>query len=151
MALKFKDAAGVLRTITKLSVRDAGSVTRSIRSLKVKDGATLRTVATFILPLTVSISPSGGVFGAVSSSVGATVTTNAATATPAGGTAPYTYSWVRLSGFGAANTATSAVTTFSEFVQPSIVKTGVFRVTVTDAASQTATATVNATFENYGD
>ena len=80
----------------------------------------------------------------------ATIRTNPTTATPAGGTGPYTYSWVKLSGQGTADTPTSATTTFTvagAFAGYS--DTGVYQVTVTDARATTAQATITATFVRY--
>lgn len=82
-----------------------------------------------------------------------TATTNSTTVTPSGGAAPYTYAWSYLSGVTATvNSATSATTTFSRTVfidnpGQTINRTGVYRCTVTDSTSQTATAdvTVNTT------
>lgn len=77
-----------------------------------------------------------------------TATTDPTTVTPTGGVAPYTYSWAFVSGNTATiNSPTSATTTFTRSVfldtaGQSVFRTGVYRCTVTDSASQTATADV---------
>lgn len=98
-------------------------------------------------PLTVTVTPSTASFVSyTSANVSGTLT-----ATPSGGTAPYSYAWTVVS-FDApfsptiSNAAIAAplvtknvVTTYSE-------KSAVFQVVVTDALGLTATATVPATF-----
>lgn len=147
MSIRVQDN-GTLRTITGIKVRQGG-VTRTIRQVKVQHGDTLRTVATFADPLTVSASPtsvSGTQSGGGSDVL---VNTGFTTATPAGGFSPYTYSWAYVSGAAAAtaNTPSSATTNFGATV-PAGTSQATMRVTVTDAAGETATATVTATFNN---
>lgn len=144
MTVKIQDA-GTLRTITGLKVR-VGGVTRTIRQIKVMDGGTLRTVATFSSALSVSISTVAEAIGSSSS-----LTTNSVTATPSGGTAPYTYAWTLVTNGGRnASTAGSpslATTNFTKTgLVPTDVVTDVWRVTATDSFGQTATADVTATF-----
>lgn len=73
-----------------------------------------------------------------------TVTSNSVTATPAGGTGPYTYSWTKVSGASSisATSPTAATTTFSALVAKDSTVDAVWRVTVTDSLSATATADV---------
>ena len=143
MALKIQDA-GTLREITRLYIRQSG-VNRRIRTLKVMDGGTLRTVAVFADPLSVTAS---GVSGTGTSSV---VTTNTTTATPSGGFGPYTYVWTRISA-GAADpsTATSSLSATTAFrktgMAPGQFAQDFWRVTVTDSIGSTATADISATF-----
>lgn len=143
---KVRDA-GITRTITGMLVKHAGS-TRRVKSVKVMQGGTLRTVAQFASTLSASVTPSA-VVGGAASNFPATVTTQTATATPSGGAAPYTYSWVNVSGYGSINRPTQAGTSFTATV-PTGTFHGVFRVTITDAIGQTATADVTASFTNYG-
>ena len=92
-------------------------------------------------------------FDTVTAPDNSTATTDPTTVTPSGGVSPYTYAWTYVSGSTATvNSSTSATTTFSrtvfiDFSGQQIDRTGVYRCTVTDSASQTATAdvTVNTT------
>lgn len=146
MPLRVLDA-GTLRTITTLTAKQGG-VERRIRTAKIQDGGALRTVAIFADPLTLSASPP--IVSGAQSSAGAVLVNTASTiAIPAGGLAPYTYSWARTSGVGSANSPTSATTNFSATIGPGT-QSGDFRVTVTDSGGQTATADVSATFNNLG-
>lgn len=143
MTFRIQDA-GTLRTITKGTVRVAG-INRPLKTIKVQDGGSLRLVATFADPL--SVTAGGGLAAGASSSL----TTNSVTATPSGGFAPYTYAWTLITNGGrnasTAGSPTSATTTFT--------KTGLingdsiddtWRVTVTDSIGQTATADTTASF-----
>lgn len=80
----------------------------------------------------------------VSDLLNVTVTSNSVTATPVGGTGPYTYAWTWLSGDSAvaANSPTSASTTFSAIVPKWDSREATMRVTVTDSLSATATADI---------
>jgi hypothetical protein len=80
-----------------------------------------------------------------------TITTNTVTATPSGGTGPYTYAWTLISHDGPVNpTATSAATAATAFTQtgvgPGEIYSAVFRCTVTDSLAATATADCTAHF-----
>ena len=112
------------------------------------DGDELRTVAQFFSDLSVSVSPAY-VIGGASYFKPTPVTTSTATATPTGGAAPFTYSWVKLSGDGEPLSPTQAGTKFTATIGTGTFH-GVFRVTVTDAIGQTASADVEASFTNYG-
>jgi len=75
-------------------------------------------------------------------------TTNAITATPAGGVTPYAYSWAKVSGdtftIGA---ATAATTDFSASGTAPETKGATYRVTVTDAAGVVVTADVTVSMQ----
>ena len=146
MPIKVRDA-GATRTITGMQVKHAGTV-RRVRTVKVMDGDELRTVAQFFSDLSVSVSPEY-VVGGGSSFKPAPITTTTATATPSGEAAPFTYSWVKLSGDGEPVSPTQAGTKFTAVIGTGTFH-GVFRVTVTDAIGQTASADVEASFTNYG-
>jgi len=147
MAISIRDA-GTLRTITRGKAKAAG-VLRDLREIKVMDGGVLRTVATFADPLFASASPTS-VSGTQSSAGVIAVNTGFTTATPTGGRAPFTYFWAATSGVAAlANTPTSATTNFRAEIGPGT-SVATFRVTITDAVGQTATADVTATFNNLG-
>ena len=144
MPLTFNDGGSTKRIITKLRQMQRDGTLRNMATLKVKDaGGTLRTIATFTSPLTASLSTTY----LYQSSTAQAITTGYVTATPVGGTAPYSYSWVKT-GTATINSPASAVTSFSE--------TGMLRgdvrdtsatVTVSDSAGQTVTATLTVEIE----
>lgn len=73
------------------------------------------------------------------------VTSSACTATASGGTGPYTYAWTYVSGSSAisADSPTGASTTFTANVSKNGSKSAVWKVTVTDSLSATASANVS--------
>lgn len=72
-----------------------------------------------------------------------TQTTNAVTATPSGGTGPYTYAWTYVSGDTfTVNSPAAASTTFSRSLAVDDTFAGEYRVTVTDSLAATASAVV---------
>lgn len=156
MPLSIVDAGSVTRTIASAKVMD-GATLRTIQRVKVmdSDGTTLRTVAEFAPPLSLSISPLG-VFGVANSGGSVSVTTLGATATPAGGVGPFTYAWTTTSdtnpsGTVSANSATSATSTFTMTNVPAYTTyTAVLRCTVTDAIGQTAFDEISGEFTNDG-
>lgn len=84
-------------------------------------------------------SVSGGRLGAGS------ITTDAVTATPVGGTAPYTQVWTYVSGDASitADSDLALTTTFTGSVSSAAeVKSAVWRITLTDSLAATASATV---------
>ena len=97
MAVKVRDAGGVLRTITVIKVRDEAGVLREVTSWKIRDGAgVLREV----------FSAGGGATEGASITPGSTNTTNRSifksasfTAYGSGGV-PSAYAWGVLSGPG---------------------------------------------------
>ncbi len=125
-----------------------GNAWKNLASVRVYAGGAWREGKTFVPPMSLAIAPDDA-FGSVSTPVSTTATTNSVTATPTGGLAPYTYAWVRLTGTGSANSATSAATTFSASVGPGDSLSGDFQCTVTDSAGGTATAAVTAIFVNF--
>lgn len=150
MAMKVMDAGSVLRTITKYRVLEGASL-RNILRMKVMDadGVTLRTVATFAQPLSLSISPSP-VDGTGPGTEPATITSDLATASPSGGLGPYSYSWAYVSGDTVTITSpSSAATTFSrEMVWPKQIATATVRCTCTDSSGQSATADLTVFLSN---
>ena len=128
--------SGAWKTVASGKVR-IGGAWKQIASCQVYTGGAWKEVTGFAPAMTASISPSdavGYIFGA------GTVTSEAATCTPSGGTAPYTYSWVILYGDATATNPTSASTAFSQVVNYDTV-TGSAQCTVTDANGTAATAT----------
>lgn len=91
-----------------------------------------------------AVSP-GSVYKYTTSS---SATTGSAVASPINGTAPFTYSWARISGDTSITitSSTSASTTFSRTGMSTLTEyTAIFRCTITDNTSATATADVTVT------
>lgn len=144
MALSIVDAGETLRPLTTLRLQGGGTLRRILR-LKVldSDGTTLRTVATFVPPLTATATTDGGTATPIGFGGDLFLLTYRASATPAGGLGPYTYAWAAVSGgedwwITDATSASPTISTTSEIYAPAV-----FGVTVTDATGQTATATIS--------
>jgi hypothetical protein len=140
MALKTY-RSGVWHALASLKVFRSGSW-RQLKTLKVWDGSAWRQIGRFIEPLTLSVSPNPVVETSGGSPTTQTVS-GTATATPAGGLGPFTYAWAHVSGdtMTITNGAT-ATATFSKTLAGGASASGVFAVTGTDAAGQTATVNV---------
>jgi len=126
---------GTWRTINSARVR-IENVWRNVTSVRVYQGGAWRDAATFIQPLSVSLSATS-----VNADVqGSGIATSApVTATPSGGVAPFTYSWTRVSGLSStATTPTAATSAFSRFVGVGESASEEWRCTVTDALGTTA-------------
>lgn len=151
MPLAIIDTGGTNRAITQLRIIDAGGTDRVITEMRIIDtGGTDRVIYTTASALSVSVSDDL-VSGLTNSG---TAITNSTTATASGGTAPYTYAWTLISYShpSVAPTVQSPTSATTSFVQTSI-GTGeyfdaVFRVTATDAATNTATADVQAVWSD---
>lgn len=146
MPIRIRDAGNALRTVAALRMRDAGNALRTIQMIRMRDASNvLRTVyvamAAAVNPS--SVSGTRGSFGPGALSV----TSNVATATPSGGTAPFTYAWSFVAGDNTigATAPTSASTTFSASVPFGSQKSATFGVTVTDANGASAAAQVSVT------
>lgn len=74
------------------------------------------------------------------------ITTNSVTVTPEGGTGPYAYAWTYVSGDTfTVSSASSATTTFSATLAAGETRHGVYRCTITDSLSATASVDVPVT------
>lgn len=144
MPVKFRDAGNALRSAAALKFRDTANTLRTASVIKFRDaGNVLRTVYT---AMTVGLSSS-----TASKTVGTagggpvTVTSPSVTASPIGGTAPYTYAWTRISGDASisASVPTGVSTAFSALVALETLVEAIFQVVVTDASGAAASATVN--------
>lgn len=101
-------------------------------------------------PLAASANPTS-VTGAGSGFATQTVTTGSTTVTAAGGVAPYTYNWVRVSGDANIRTTNPAmaITNFQYVNMPvGASASAIFRCTVTDAALATVIVEVTAELMN---
>lgn len=118
------------------------------RNLAVKVGGTWQTKHSTTSPLAASVDDSTP-YGDGEQGTG-TIWSNAATVTASGGTAPYTYAWSKVSGDTlTVESSTAASTRFGHSSATVGTWTGVYRCTVTDAASNTATVDVTATIDSY--
>jgi hypothetical protein len=134
----------------------AGSTLTAVYRCEVQDNVAATT--TVDISVTVTRAATGGMTVSISPSeldTGSAVTpmTSAtATATPSGGTGPYTYSWTRISGDTfTINSSTAAATTMTASVAPGHIKAGTYRCTVTDSTAGTplvAYDEIPVTFEN---
>lgn len=136
--------SGASRDCTGGQIKVAG-VWRNITRITGKIGGAWKEVKIFAPALTASASP---IAVEVNNYTGSAVYMESAsvTATPTGGTAPYTYAWARDSGTSAATSPASATTRFGRIVA-AIEDTGeLWTVTITDSFGQTATAQVDVRF-----
>lgn len=97
MQIRLRDMSNVLQTVTRIRMRDAGNVLRTIQQVRMRDATnTLRTVFSYF---TVELDTDALVGFDSGAAISGSVTTSAdVTATPTGGTAPYSYAWSRVSG-----------------------------------------------------
>lgn len=155
MPLVIRDGANTPQNVTGLIIRDGANVSRTITELWIRD--------TTNTPRLVYIAGGGGVFTAAAvptDPFGAdngtgTAVTETTTVTPTGGVAPYTYAWTLLSyTSGIVPVCSSPTTATTPFYQtgmaPGDFFIGVFRCTVTDFVSATATTDVTANFYSFG-
>lgn len=139
---------GAYKTVDSIKVC-AGGVWKPVASTRLSPAGVWKVGEIFTRPLSLAITPAT-VSGSGEIGRALLIFTDAATATPTGGSAPYTYAWTRLTGSGAAFSPTAAATKFSATVPASTLYSGTFRCTVTDALGATAIASVSASFENIG-
>lgn len=140
---------GAWRTPTTAEAFAGGSW----RTLKYGEGyinGAWRTIASFVQPLSLSISPTSPAGEAASSTV---TTTNYVVATPTGGASPFTYSWARLSMSGAATfVATLPSNSSTKFtatgVDDGVTALASWRCTVTDILGTAAHADVTVGLQN---
>lgn len=128
--------SGAWRAPARGEVLIGGAWRRITRGESYRSGAWVG-IASFIPPLSLSLSPPS-VSGGVSPNKPSvqTVRTNYVTATPFGGSAPYSYSW-SAPGIAPSN-PTNAVTAFVATLAPEQEITGTATVTCTDANGNTA-------------
>lgn len=109
-----------------------------------------RQIFSFAPPFTVSVSPSA-VSGARSTYLPSygVVTSNTTTATPSGGTAPFSYQWTMTSGIATPTKPTLASTAFTAGLAADSSDTSTAIVTVTDSLGVTATASVSVNLTNF--
>lgn len=146
--IRVRDTAGTLRTLTRIRARDTGGTLRTITRIRVRDANNvLRIVWDPTGASTLSASASPDLVSA--SGTSGSMTTDTTVVTASNGTAPYTYAWTLIDHDGPVPpTATAPTSASSEFTQTSIgpgaAYSSTWRCTVTDAASNTATADITA-------
>lgn len=86
----------------------AGGAWRNLKAVKIYAGGAWRDVARFVQPITLAITPSP-----FSGHTSGTIATSTVTATPTGGSAPFTYAWTVVSGAVTLGSPTLATTTVS--------------------------------------
>lgn len=138
--------SGAWRSDVRRAEAYIGGQWRRLTRAEEYKGGQWRQIAIFALPLTVSVPD---VVGTRRSSTTVGVIASA-TATPAGGIAPYTYGTVLLSGSMSLSNAATASPQFAASVPPLTDVTGTARLTCTDAAGTIATADFNITLRNRG-
>jgi len=116
-----------------------GGTWRNITRGEVYRGGAWSPIASFVPPLSLSVSPDY-VEGRVTTSRPSrtTVVSNFTQATPTGGTAPYSYQWSILSGGASITSPNMARTTFSQSLASEQDSTGTARVICTDSQGKTA-------------
>lgn len=145
MAIKVY-ALDALRTITKLRAY-SGSL-RDVRRVRVMESDTLRTVAEFAPAISLAVNPATSETEA-NSVFPVVITSDPVTATPTGGTGPYSYAWAQTSGPAATiNNPANATSTFAMTRSPGSGGTAQFTCTVTDSIGQQAQAVATITFTN---
>jgi hypothetical protein len=136
------NVGGTLKPVVRVKANIGGTLKTVVRA-KHNVAGTIKAGDTFTPALSLSVTPSS--IYAVSNS--SPVISEYATATPTGGLAPYTYSWVRTSGAGSISSPSSSVTSFSDSLAPDNLSSGTFTCTVTDNLGATASGVVEVEFE----
>ncbi len=148
MTVQVVDTGPTERTITGISVLDA-TMLRDCSQMWVRDSNNVSRLV-FSTASTLSVSVISDVVGGIAYGTGV-VTTDPALAIAADGVPPYTYAWTTISHTNATppnvDTPTTDDTTFTQ-TGVSDVDSAVFRCTVTDDVSATATVDVTAFFQN---
>lgn len=138
---------GAEKSAVRMEVTVGNAQKRAIR-IEAWNGSAWKVAQSFAPAISLSVTPD--VFGASSEPTGGLITSEPATATPTGGSAPYTYGWAKISGDTmTVMSPTNATTTFRANVPAGATRSAVYRGTVTDNFGQTATADVSITLSNF--
>lgn len=122
-----------------------GGAWKQIVEVRAYEADAWRTVATFVAPMSLDISPDS----AFATRFGAGVAVSrTVTATPTGGQGPYTYSWTNITtgGTATATNPNSATTSFSRFLENEEEVSETFLCVVTDSFGTTAQDQIVTTF-----
>lgn len=132
---------GAEKLAAKADIYISGAKKRVVR-IDAWNGSAWKLVQSFAPPITLAVTPS--VSGAGSSFGTISITSGVATATPTGGTGPYTYAWTKVAGDTLTVTSpNSASTTFRAGIGPSDSRSATYRCTVTDKNGLTASGNVS--------
>ncbi len=147
--IRFHDITNALRTATRIRFRDATNTLRVAQRVRIRDANNvLRTVYQF---LAVTLNRYT-VNGTANSPTPVTIGTTIATASPVGGTSPFTYAWTQIGTSSVTwviETPTIANGSFAAQAVPAgLLVEQQFQVAVTDASGAVATTIVNAIVEN---
>lgn len=131
----------------RMEVTIGNAQKRAVR-VEAWNGSAWKVAQSFAPPISLNVAPSE-VFGSGNSMSVILITSGVATATPTGGTAPYTYAWSFVGGDPMTVTSpTNASTTFRFGLGPSDARSATYRCTVTDKNGLTAQDTVSITLTN---
>jgi hypothetical protein len=153
--LRIRDDTNTLRTIdgtgsTRIRMRDSGNTLRTLTRIRMRDPDNVLRVVYDVSGAS-SFSASASPTGIAGHTAGTTITTRITTVTATGGTPPYTYAWTKLSWTNATpptiNSPAAAATTATQ-TNCSDVDNATIRCTVSDSASNHATADVACTWVN---
>ena len=128
------------------------NVEKRVARIEEYNGSAWKLVQSFAPPMSLSVTPS--VTGAYNGTSGGiiSITSTTATATPVGGTGPFTYAWTKVSGDTLTVTnPTNASTAFRASIGPGDSRFATYRCTVTDSLGLTAIGSTSITlFNNSG-
>ena len=146
-------ASAATTTFTGTSLASGSTYTAVFRCTVTDNVAATKTVDVNVEIIRSAFTASASPTSLYKSTLTSSATTSSTTVTPSGGTAPYTYSWAKVSGDTVTITSpTAATTTFSKSgMGVGDTFSGTYRCTVTDSTSGTpltATADVTVTIEN---
>lgn len=139
--------SGAWRSITRAEAQIGGGWRSITRGEAYINGA-WRTILSFAQPLTLSVPPEVEAYAFSPKPMTQIARTGPITATPFGGTAPYSYNWTISSGVASIESPFTATTSFSASVPSGGQRFAVASVTCTDARGVTATGTCSITFYN---
>ena len=140
-------ASSAEKDVERMEVTVGGAQKRVVR-LEAWNGSAWKVVQSFAPPISLNVAPSS-VSGTGDSHAAILITSSTATATPTGGTAPYTYAWTKVSGDTLTVTnPTNASTAFRASIGPGDSRGATYRCTVTDKNGLTAQDTVSITLTN---
>ena len=140
-------ANGAEKAAERMEVTVGNAQKRVVR-VEAWNGSAWKVAQSFAPPITLNVAPFS-VSGTGDSNGTIQITSGIATATPTGGTAPYTYAWTKVSGDTMTVTnSTSASTAFRASVGPGDSRSATYRCTVTDKNGLSAQDTVSITLTN---
>lgn len=149
--MMIRTATGI-EAIGAIAVRDSGGLP-AIGTGLIRDADSLETFFSPGSVLSLDVTPEA--YGAAATNYATTVTTSAVTVTVTGGTAPYSFAWMRTDaalGDWSIVSASTASTAFRKgIVSPGDDEQAFFACTVTDANGNTETTiAISARVANYG-